>query len=207
MKQDMLNFMTGDKVSTVAIPAALAEGKINEALMHQVLVCYQSNGRQGTSDQKTRGEVAGSTRKRWKQKGTGNARTGAAKSNINRGGGVCYSSGEVVHAKKINKKMYRSAMVSFISRQFASKKIVLVEDFDLGNPKTKDLLGLLAKHSLTGRLLFVMKEVGQQFKLASSNLHQCKHVKSLQASPVDLYHANHIIVSQSAIKQWEEWLL
>ena len=168
---------------------------------------YQANGRQYGSRQKTRGEVRASTRKLWRQKGTGNARTGAGTSNIQTGGGVAFASRAQKQVCKINKKMYKKAIIALLIRLQASGKLVIVKDMNLKTNKTKDLVQLIEKNGWKGSLLFLLDEVSDNFRQASSNLYDCDYVSTLHVSPVSLYYADKVIITEASLKQLEDWLL
>ena len=112
-------------------------GDFNEDLVHQVVVAYLAGARQGSKAQKNRSEVRGGGRKPWRQKGTGRARAGTIRSPIWRGGGVTFASRTQDHSVKVNKKMYRGAIICILSELIRQERLVAVESFGLEEPKTK----------------------------------------------------------------------
>ena len=118
-------------------------GEFNETLVHQAVVAYMAGGRQGTKQQKTRSDVAGGGKRPWRQKGTGRARAGTTRGPIWRGGGVTFAARPQDHSQKLNKKMYRAAMRSILAELVRTDRLVVVQDFAVEAPKTKDLLGKL----------------------------------------------------------------
>ena len=125
---------------TVSVSEATFAREYNEALVHQVVTAYLAGGRQGTKAQKTRSEVAGGGKKPWRQKGTGRARAGTIRSPIWRSGGTTFAAKPQDHSHKVNKKMYRAAMRSILSELARTDRLVVVESFDMEQPKTKLLL-------------------------------------------------------------------
>src|SRR5210317_1960980 len=138
----------------------------NEALVHQTVVTYLAGGRQGTVQQKTRSEVRGGGRKPWRQKGTGRARSGTIRSPIWRSGGVTFAARPQDHSKKLNKKMYRGAMRCILSELIRQERLIVVEEFSVEAPKTKQLVGKLADLGLTDALI-VTGEVDMNLFLSS----------------------------------------
>jgi len=128
-------------------------GEFNETLVHQAVVAYMAGGRQGTRAQKTRSEVSGGGKKPWRQKGTGRARAGTIRSPIWRSGGVTFAAKPQDHSQKLNKKMYRAALRSILAELVRSERLVVVEDFTVEAPKTKDLLAKLNGMGLTDVLI------------------------------------------------------
>ena len=115
----------------------------NEALVHQVVVAYAAGARQGSRKQKTRSEVSGGGAKPWKQKGTGRARAGTIRSPIWRSGGVTFAARPQDHSQKVNRKMYRAALQSIFSELVRQDRLVVVENFAVETPKTKELVAKL----------------------------------------------------------------
>ena len=113
----------------------------NEALVHQVVTAYMAGARRGTKARKSRAEVRGGGAKPWRQKGLGRARAGSIRSPIWRGGGATFAAKPRSFAQKVNRKMYRGAMRSILSELVRRERLVLVEDFVLDRPKTKDMVG------------------------------------------------------------------
>ncbi len=117
--------------------------EFNEALVHQVVVAYAAGARQGTRAQKTRSEVSGGGAKPWRQKGTGRARAGTIRSPLWRTGGVTFAAKPQDHSQKVNKKMYRGAMKSILSELVRQERLIVVDNFSVEAPKTKELVAKL----------------------------------------------------------------
>ena len=128
----------GQADSTVAASDVVFGREFNEALVHQIVVAFQANARSANSKQKSRGTVSHSTRKPWKQKGTGRARAGMTSSPLWRGGGRAFpNTGEENYSHKVNKKMYRAGLRSILSQLAREDRIAVVDSFALEAPKTK----------------------------------------------------------------------
>src|SRR5699024_7702663 len=160
----------GQPASTVAAPATVFGRDFNEALVHQVVVAYQANARSGNRAQKDRSEVAYSTKKPWRQKGTGRARAGAASSPLWRGGGRTFpNSPEENFSHKVNKKMYRAGIRAILSQLAREDRIAVVDSFTLDTPKTR-----LAAQKLKGMgldsVLIITDTLDENVYLATRNL-------------------------------------
>lgn len=180
-------------------------GEFNETLVHQAVVAYMAGGRQGTRAQKTRSEVSGGGKKPWRQKGTGRARAGTIRSPIWRSGGVTFAAKPQDHSQKLNKKMYRAALRSILAELVRTDRLVVVQDFSVEAPKTKELLAKLNGLGLTD-VLIVSDAVDQNLYLAARNLPHVD-VRDVQASdPVSLIAYDKVLVTVSAVKKFEELL-
>ncbi|AZG71634.1 50S ribosomal protein L4 [Shewanella livingstonensis] len=177
----------------------------NEALVHQVVVAYAANARQGTRAQKTRAEVTGSGKKPWRQKGTGRARAGSVKGPIWRGGGVTFAAKTQDHSQKVNKKMYRGALKSILSELVRQERLVVVESFGVDAPKTKELKAKLKAMNLED-VLIVTAEVDENLFLAARNLYKVDVRDVAGLDPVSLIAFNTVLVTADAVKQIEEML-
>jgi large subunit ribosomal protein L4 len=135
-----MELVVKDAQSALTVSETTFGRDFNEALVHQVVVAYAAGARQGTRAQKTRAEVTGSGKKPWRQKGTGRARAGTIRSPIWRGGGTTFAARPQDHSQKLNKKMYRAALRSILAELVRTDRLVVVQDFAVEAPKTKDLL-------------------------------------------------------------------
>ncbi|BDM66159.1 50S ribosomal protein L4 [Shewanella sp. NFH-SH190041] len=177
----------------------------NEALVHQVVVAFAANARQGTRAQKTRAEVVGSGKKPWRQKGTGRARAGTVKGPIWRGGGVSFAAKPQDHSQKVNKKMYRGALKSILSELVRQDRLIVVEKFGVEAPKTKELKAKLQAMDLED-VLIVTAEVDENLFLAARNLYKVDVRDVAGVDPVSLIAFNKVLVTADAVKQIEEML-
>jgi large subunit ribosomal protein L4 len=190
---------------TVSVSEATFAREYNEALVHQVVTAYLAGGRQGTRAQKTRSEVAGGGKKPWRQKGTGRARAGTIRSPIWRSGGTTFAAKPQDHSHKVNKKMYRAAMRSILSELARTDRLVVVESFDMEQPKTKLLLQQLKGFDLEN-VLIVGNAVDQNLYLAARNLHKVEVCDVDAADPVSLIAFDKVMVTVDAVKKFEEAL-
>ena len=190
---------------TVSVSETTFAREYNEALVHQVVTAYLAGGRQGTKAQKTRSEVAGGGKKPWRQKGTGRARAGTIRSPIWRSGGTTFAAKPQDHSHKVNKKMYRAAMRSILSELARTDRLVVVESFDMEQPKTKLLLQQLKGFDLEN-VLIIGNAVDQNLYLAARNLHKVDVCDVDAADPVSLIAFDKVMVTVDALKKFEEAL-
>ncbi|MDP2561964.1 50S ribosomal protein L4 [Psychrobium sp. 1_MG-2023] len=177
----------------------------NEALVHQVVVAYAAGARQGSRKQKTRSEVSGGGRKPWKQKGTGRARAGTIRSPIWRSGGVTFAARPQDHSQKVNRKMYRAALQSIFSELVRQERLVVVENFAVETPKTKELVAKLKELELKD-VLIVTEEVEENLFLAARNLYKVDVRDVAGLDPVSLVGFDKVVITAAAVKQIEEML-
>ena len=189
----------------VSVSDAVFGRDFSEDLVHQVVVAYRNAGRAGTKAQKTRSEVAGTTKKSKKQKG-GGARHGALTAPIFVGGGVTFAAKPRSFAQKVNRKMYRAAIASILSELNRQGRITVVESFDVDAAKTKGLVAKLAELNAGQRPLIVTEEATDNLYLSARNLRyvQVRDVQGLD--PVALVGADTVLVTADAVKKIEEWL-
>lgn len=179
--------------------------EFNEALVHQVVVAYAAGARQGTRAQKTRSEVSGGGAKPWRQKGTGRARAGTIRSPIWRTGGVTFAAKPQDHSQKVNKKMYRGAMKSILSELVRQERLIVVDNFSVEAPKTKELVAKLKELELTDALI-VTSEVDENLFLAARNLYKVDARDVAGINPVSLIAFDKVVMTAEAVKQVEEML-
>ncbi|GAB7219075.1 50S ribosomal protein L4 [Vibrio comitans] len=177
----------------------------NEALVHQVVVAFAAGARQGTRAQKTRSEVSGGGAKPWRQKGTGRARAGTIRSPIWRSGGVTFAAKPQDHSQKVNKKMYRGAMKSILSELVRQERLVVVDNFSVEAPKTKELVAKLKDLELND-VLIVTSEVDENLFLAARNLYKVDARDVAAIDPVSLIAFDKVLITADAVKQVEEML-
>ncbi|MDG3086986.1 50S ribosomal protein L4 [Vibrio hannami] len=179
--------------------------EFNEALVHQVVVAFAAGARQGTRAQKTRSEVSGGGAKPWRQKGTGRARAGTIRSPIWRTGGVTFAAKPQDHSKKVNKKMYRGAMKSILSELVRQERLIVVDNFSVEAPKTKELVAKLKELELND-VLIVTGEVDENLFLAARNLYKVDARDVAGVDPVSLIAFDKVLMTAEAVKQVEEML-
>ncbi|MBR9827466.1 MAG: 50S ribosomal protein L4 [Oceanospirillales bacterium] len=184
----------------------LAFGKeFNEALVHQVVTAYMAAGRQGTKAQKNRAAVSGGGAKPFRQKGTGRARAGTSRSPLWRAGGVTFAAQPRNYTQKLNKKMYRAAMRCILSELVRQERLVVVEDFQLETPKTKQFVAKLEDLKLDNALL-ITENVEQNLYLAARNVPHIDVRDAAGIDPVSLVGFEKVLVTVPALKKIEEVL-
>ena len=177
--------------------------EFNEALVHQVVSAYMARGRRGTKSRKSRAEVHGGGAKPWRQKGLGRARAGSIRSPIWRGGGAAFAAKPRSFAQKVNRKMYRGAMRAILSELIRQERLLVVEDFALEKPKTKEMVSRLAALRLANALI-VTAETDETLTLASRNLHHVAVQRYAEVSPVSLLAFDKVVMTVAAARRIEE---
>lgn len=196
----------GQAAATVSAPDTVFGREFNEALVHQVVVAYQANARAGNRAQKDRSEVRHSTKKPWRQKGTGRARAGMTSSPLWRGGGRIFpNSPEENFSHKVNKKMYRAGIRSILSQLAREDRLAVVDSFSIDSPKTKQMAGKLKTMGLES-VLIITDSVDENLYLASRNLPHVAVIEPRYADPLSLIHYKKVLVTKAAIAQFEEML-
>jgi large subunit ribosomal protein L4 len=196
----------GQSASTFAAPDTVFGRDFNEALVHQVVVAFQANARSGNRAQKDRAEVKHSTKKPWRQKGTGRARAGMTSSPIWRGGGRAFpNSPDENFTQKINKKMYRAGIRAILSQLAREGRISVVDTFVLESPKTKLAAAKLKDMGLES-VLIITDVLDENVYLATRNLPHVAVVEPRYADPLSLIHYKKVLITKPAIAQLEEML-
>ncbi|WP_374581249.1 50S ribosomal protein L4 [Pseudoduganella sp.] len=205
MELKLLNAQ-GQVASNVAAADTVFGRDYNEALIHQVVVAYAANARSGNRKQKDREEVHHTTKKPWRQKGTGRARAGMSSSPLWRGGGRIFpNTPDENFSHKVNKKMYRAGICSILSQLAREERLVVIEDLSIEAPKTK-----LLSQKLTGMgldsVLIVTDTIQENLELASRNLPNVLVVEPRHADPMSLVFYKKVLVTKAALAQIEEML-
>ncbi len=196
----------GQAVTTVSVSEGLFGRDYNEALVHQLVVAYQANARAGNRAQLTRGEVKHSTKKPWKQKGTGRARIGMTSSPLWRSGGRAFpSSPEENFTHKVNRKMYRAGLVAILSQLAREDRLTVVESFTVEAPKTR-LVAIKLKELGIESALLVTDNLDDNLMLASRNLPNLLVLEPKQADPLSLIRFPRVLITKGAVTKLEELL-
>ena len=204
MQLDVLNEQ-GLAASKVDAPETVFGREYNEALVHQIVVAFQANARQGTRAQKDREQVRHSTRKPFKQKGTGRARAGMTSSPLWRGGGRIFPNmPDENFTHKVNKKMYRAGMACILSLLAREGRLSVVESLKLDTPKTKQLADKFKSMKLDSSVLVIADEVDDNLYLASRNLKNVWVIEPRYADPVALLKFKKVLVTKGAFEQFKE---
>jgi large subunit ribosomal protein L4 len=203
MELELLNEQ-GQAASKFDAPETVFGRDYNEDLVHQIVVAYQANARQGTRAQKDREQVKHSTKKPFKQKGTGRARAGMTSSPLWRGGGRAFPNlPDENFAQKINKKMYRAGMASIFSQLAREGRLAVVDSIKVDSPKTKALAAKFKAMNLES-VLVIAEEVDENLYLASRNLVNVLVVEPRYADPVSLVHFKKVLVTKAAVDKLKE---
>lgn len=196
----------GQAASKLQASDALFGRDYNEALVHQVVVAYQANARSGNRAQKGRSDIAKSTKKPWRQKGTGRARAGMASSPLWRGGGKIFpSSPEENFSHKVNRKMYRAGIASILSQLAREDRLAVVENFSVEAPKTKLLTQKLKGMGLDS-VLVITEELDDNLYLSSRNLPNVLVLRVTETDPLSLIRFSKVLITKSAVAKMEEIL-
>jgi len=196
----------GQSASKVDALDTIFGREYNEPLIHQVVVAYQANARGGNRKQKTRAEVRHSTKKPWRQKGTGRARAGMTSSPLWRGGGRAFpSTPDENFSHKVNKKMYRAGVCSILSQLAREDRLAIIDEISVDAPKTK-LLAQKLKDMGVGSVLIITEGFDENLYLAARNLSDVLVVEPRYADPLSLVRFDRVLITRPALAKVEEML-
>ncbi len=194
----------GQEASRLQASDALFAREYNENLVHQLVVGYQANARSANSKQKGRDEVAHTTHKPWRQKGTGRARSGMSSSPIWRGGGRAFpNSPEQNYSQKLNRKMYRAGMATILSQLVREDRLAVVDAFAVEAPKTK-LFAQKVKNMGFDQVLVITDNLDENLWLSSRNLPNVLVLEAKETDPVSLVRYAKVLVTRNAVAKFEE---
>jgi large subunit ribosomal protein L4 len=196
----------GQSTASVKASDELFGREYNESLVHQVVTAYMANARMGTRAQKGRSDIAKSTKKPWRQKGTGRARAGMASSPLWRGGGKIFpNSADENFSHKVNRKMFRAGLAAILSQLARDGRLAVVEDFALTSPKTK-LLAQKVKEMGLENVLIITDKIDENLLLSSRNLSNIMVIEPRHADPVSLLRFDNTLITKGAVAKIEEML-
>lgn len=196
----------GQAGAAISVSDSLFGREYNEALVHQIVVAYQANARSGNRAQLTRAEVKHSTKKPWRQKGTGRARIGMTSSPLWRGGGRAFpNKPEENFSHKVNRKMYRAGVAAILSQLAREDRITVVENFNVDAPKTKLVVQKLKSLGIESALL-VTDDLTDNLMLASRNLPNVLVLEAKHADPLSLIRFPKVLMTKGAVAKLEELL-
>lgn len=196
----------GQAGTMISVSDVLFGRDYNEALVHQLVVAYQANARSGNRAQLTRAEVRHSTKKPWRQKGTGRARIGMTSSPLWRGGGRAFpNTPEENFTQKINRKMYRAGVATILSQLAREDRITVVDDFVVEAPKTRLVVQKLKSLGVDSALL-VTDDLNDNLMLAARNLPNVLVLEPRHADPLSLVRFPRVILTKGAVAKLEEML-
>ena len=196
----------GKVVESIKLDSKIFNIEVNSSVVRQAVLSELSNLRQGTHSSKNRSAVRGGGKKPWRQKGTGRARAGTSRSPLWRGGGVVFpASTKSAKPKKLNKKMYKSAMRSIFSSLAKENRVFLSDQINIENPKTKDFVDFLKKNELKEGL-FIVDEISNNLSLASRNLPNVNVTNLNTLNPINLLKFNSVVIAENCLNLIEEKL-
>ncbi|HEX8979771.1 MAG TPA: 50S ribosomal protein L4 [Parasulfuritortus sp.] len=195
----------GQDAGAVSASDELFARDYNEALVHQLVVAYMANGRSGDRAQMTRAEVRHSTKKPFRQKGTGNARAGMTSSPLWRGGGRAFpNKPDENFTQKVNRKMFRAGMAAILSQLVRDGRLRVIDGLAVDAPKTKVLAGKIKNMGIDNRVLIITPEVDDNLWLSSRNLANVLVLEPRHADPVSLVRFDQVLMTRDAVKSFEE---
>ena len=201
-----LPFLKSSKTTEAEVSEKIFGVEINKDLIAQLIKIYIENSHPGTKAQKNRSAVRGGGKKPWRQKGTGRARAGTSRSPLWRGGGVVFpASTKSAKPKKLNKKMYKSAMRFIFSSLAKENRVFLSDQINIENPKTKDFVDFLKKNELKEGL-FIVDEISNNLSLASRNLPNVNVTNLNALNPISLLKFNSVVIVENCLNLIEEKL-
>ncbi len=205
MKADILDIKK-EKVGEKTLNKGFIEANVNKEVLIQYLRTYMANNRQGTSSAKTRGEVAGSGIKPWRQKGTGRARVGDKRTPIWRHGGIVHGPQPKSWNLTLNKKVKKLALISALNHKFNDKKVLILDSFDVFNKKTKDSMKILKNMELNRNVLIVANESKPEMELSLRNISSVCTAVVDRLNAFQVFKADTLIVSKEALEALEKKL-
>ncbi len=196
--------MEGNEVSTIELSDAVFGVTPNEHLLHMAVVQQLANNRQGTQKAKTRSEVSGSTRKPWRQKGTGHARQGSTRAPQWTHGGVAFAPVPRDYSFKLNKKEKRAALLSALSDSVATGKLIVVDELKFDAPKTKEFVKVLDNLKVAGKALVVVEGTDANVSRSAANIPTVKMFGTNELNVYDVLDAKTVILTKDAAAKIEE---
>jgi len=206
MAEAVLYATNGSELGKVELSDEVFGRAPGEGAVHQVVVAQQANLRQGNAATKERSDVAGSTRKRWRQKGTGRARVGSGKSPHWRGGGTAFGPHPRDYSQRVNKKMRREALRSVIVDKLRSDSLIVLNELTLEGPKTKELVTMLRRLNINESCLIVTAEADKNAYLSARNIPGVDQTYVDSLAPLDVIRHGKLLVTKSALETLEKRL-
>lgn len=196
----------GAEVGTIQVAESIFGIEPNVPVMHQAMVRQQANARMGTHNTRGRGEVAGSTRKLFRQKGTGRARQGSVRAPHRKGGGVAHGPHPRSYRQAMPRKMRRLAVRSALSAKYAADEICFVEAWSFEKPRTKDFLTSLSSLNLDGKTLVVIDRKDENLQKSAGNVTGVKTLLAHYVNVIDLLSFDNVVISRAAVDVIESYL-
>ncbi len=204
MPKVMMYKTDGTQVAEVALAENVFGAQVNEYAIHEMIVAQLANLRQGTQSALTRSEVRGGGIKPWRQKGTGRARQGSTRSPQWRHGGVVFAPKPRCYNVKVNKKLKKLAMISALSMKVADENMLVVDQFNMEAPKTKEFVKVLGNLKVEGKTLVITAGKDEDVLRASNNIPTVKTIQTGEINVYDLVNCDKVIFTEAAVKEVEE---
>ena len=196
--------MQAEEVKQINLPDNLFAVEENIPLVHEVVVAYNANQRQGTKSTLTRSEVRGHAKKPWRQKGTGRARQGSSKGPQWRGGGIVFAPKPRDFSKKVNKQKKRYALLSALSSKLRDGQVVVLDSFGFAEPKTKQAKAFVDAFKFNGSVLVVNDVNDKNIKLSTANIPSLSIEEAVNLNAYEILANKNVVLTEAAIKQIEE---
>lgn len=196
--------MQAEEVKQINLPDDLFAVEENMPLIHEVVVAYNANQRQGTKSALTRSEVRGHAKKPWRQKGTGHARQGSSKGPQWRGGGIVFAPKPRDFSKKVNKQKKRYALLSALSSKLRDGQVVVLDSFSFAEPKTKQAKAFVDAFKFNGSVLVVNDKNDKNVKLSTANIPTLSVEEAANLNAYEVLANRNVVLTEAAIKQIEE---
>lgn len=196
--------MAGQEVGEITLSDNLFAVDYNEPVIHEVVVAYNANQRQGTKETLTRSEVRGHAKKPWKQKHTGHARQGSTKGPQWKGGGIAFAPKPRDFSKKVNKQVKRLAFASAISEKLRQNEIIFIDEFKLAEPKTKEVVKFLDAFKIDNSVMIVTDKMIEDAVRAVANLQNAGIEAAELLSTYDVVSNNRLVMTKAAVNSLEE---
>jgi large subunit ribosomal protein L4 len=190
----------GKKIEEIDLPEEIFGGRINDSILHQAIVMYQTNQRQGTASTKERGAVSGGGKKPWRQKGTGRARAGSIRSPLWRGGGVVFGPHPRDFSHSLPKKVKTAALRESMNAKYISKDLSCVDHFVVNSAKTRDFVKILKALKLEGKILAVQDTGETDISKVSRNIPYFSLMRAQDVNAYDILRFNKLIVTKEGLK-------
>jgi large subunit ribosomal protein L4 len=192
--------MNGQPASKVALPDAKFGVHVRDAVIHQAVVMYQANDRQGTVATKGRSQVSGGGKKPWRQKGTGRARAGSSRSPLWKKGGIIFGPQPRDFGYSVPKKVRLAALRESLNTKFLTNHLVCVDQLDVSSGKTKDFAKVLGALNLQGRTLVLLDSAIEKTALASRNLAHVRMVRAMDVNAADIMSMKNVLLTRKALE-------
>lgn len=196
--------MQAQEVGSITLPAELFEVEYNEPLIHEMIVAYNANQRQGTKSTLTRSEVRGHAAKPYRQKGTGHARQGSTKGPQYRGGGIVFAPKPRDFSKKVNKQARRKALLSALSKKIAQNEVIVLDELAFANAKTKEAQAFVDAFKFNGTVLVVNDKNDEKIMRATSNISSLNVEEASLLNVYEVVASKNVVLTKSAIKSIKE---